>query len=102
MFPRGLSGPASPLRPANRRLPLERARQIGNKTCSARTCYTYTFASDPTLATESQIALGLRKAFGQENAGYRALCALYRVTAQPTQSGAQRLLALAQREEQAR
>ena len=75
---------------------------IGNLTGAAQTWYTHTFASDPTLATESQIALGLRKAFGQENAGYRALCALYRVTAQPTQSGAQRLLALAQREEQAR
>ena len=81
----------------------ERARQlIGKLTGPAQTWYTLTFANDPDAATESQIALGLRKAFGQEYAGARALRAMYQVTAQPTQSGAQRLLALDQREEQAR
>ena len=81
----------------------ERARQlIGKLTGPAQTWYTLTFATDPAAATESQIALGLRKAFGQEYAGARALRAMYQVTAQPTQSGAQRLLALDQREEQAR
>jgi len=81
----------------------ERARQlIGKLTGPAQTWYTLTFANDPAAATESQIALGLRKAFGQEYAGARALRAMYYVTAQPTQSGAQRLLALDQREEQAR
>ena len=46
--------------------------------------------------------LRLRKAFGQEYAGVRALRAMFHVTAQPTQRGSQRLLALDQREEQAR
>ena len=81
----------------------ERARQlIGKLTGPAQLWYTLTFANDPTTATEAQIALGLRKAFGQEYAGVRALRAMFHVTAQPTQSGAQRLLALDQREEQAR
>jgi hypothetical protein len=75
---------------------------IGKLTGPAQTWYTLTFANDPATATESLIALGLRKAFGQEYAGARALRAMYQVTAQPTQSGAQRLLALDQREEQAR
>ncbi len=51
--------------------------------------------------TKSQIVFGLRKAFGQEYAGVWALRAMFHVTAQPTQSGGQRLLALYQREEQA-
>ena len=81
----------------------ERARQlIGKLTGPAQTWYTLMFANDPATATESLIVLGLRKAFGQEYAGARALRAMYQVTAQPTQSGAQRLLALDQREEQAR
>ena len=79
----------------------ERARQlIGKLTGPAQLWNTLTFANDPTTATEAQIALGLRKAFGQEYAGVRALRAIFHVTAQPTQSGAQRLLALDQREEQ--
>ncbi len=81
----------------------ERARQlIGKLTGAAQTWYTLAFANDPAAATESQIALGLRKAFGQEYAGARALRAMFHVIPQPTQSGAQRLLALDQREEQAR
>jgi len=80
----------------------ERARQlIGKLTGLAQNWYTLTFANDPGTATESQIALGLRKAFGKEYAGVGALRALYHVTPQPTQSGAQRLLALDQREQQA-
>ena len=58
--------------------------------------------SDPTAATESQIALELHKVFGQECAGSRALRAWYHIRAQPTQSGAQRLFARDEREEQAR
>jgi hypothetical protein len=81
----------------------ERARQlIGKLTGAAKTWYTLTFATDPAAATEAQITLGLRKAFGQEYAGARALRAMFHVTPQPTQSGHQRLLALDQREEQAR
>ena len=80
----------------------ERARQlIGKLTGLAQSWYTLTFANDPGTATDSQIALGLRKAFGKEYAGVRALRAMYHVTPQPTQSGAQRLLALDQREQQA-
>ena len=75
--------PAEPLRDSDAR------RQI-----SSPVMYIHTIASDPAAATESKIALGLRKAFGHEYAGSRALRALYRVTAQPTQSGAQRLPAL--------
>jgi hypothetical protein len=81
----------------------ERARQlIGKLTGPAQSWYTLTFANDPAAATESQIALGLRKTFGQEYAGVRALRAIYQVHPLPTQSGAQRLLALDHREEQAR
>ena len=80
----------------------ERARQlIGKLTGLAQSWYTLTFANDPGTATESQIALGLRKAFGKEYAGVRALRAMYHVIPHPTQSGAQRLLALDQREQQA-
>ena len=80
----------------------EGARQlIGKLTGPAQTWYTLTFANDME-ATESQIALGLRKAFGQEYAGVWALRALYHVSPSPVQSGAQRLLALDHREEQAR
>ena len=53
-------------------------------------------------ATGSKIGLGLRRAPGREYPDFRALRALCHVTAQQTQSGAQRLLALDQREEQAR
>ncbi len=81
----------------------ERARQlIGKLTGPAQTWYTLTFANDAVAATESQIALGLRKAFGQEYAGVQALRAIYHVNPLPTQNGAQRLLALDHREEQAR
>ena len=81
----------------------ERTRQlIGKLTGPAQSWYTLTFANDPAAATESQIALGLRKTFGQEYAGVRALRAIYQVHPLPTQSGAQRLLALDHREEQAR
>jgi hypothetical protein len=81
----------------------ERARQlIGKLTGATQTWYTLAFANDPAAATESQIALGLRKAFGQEYAGARAFRAMFHVISQLTQSGAQRLLALDQREEQAR
>ncbi len=74
---------------------------IGKLTGPAQTWYTFTFANEPATATESLIALGLSKALGQEYAGARALRVMYQVTAQPTQSGAQRLLALDQHEEQA-
>jgi hypothetical protein len=67
----------------------------------AQTWYTLPFANDME-ATESQIALGLRKAFGQEYAGVWALRALYHVSPSPEKSGAQRLLVLDHREEQAR
>lgn len=81
----------------------ERTRQlIGKLTGAAQTWYTLAFSNDPAAATEAQIALGLRKAFGQEYAGARALRAMFHVTPQPTQGGHQRLLALDQREEQAR
>lgn len=81
----------------------ERTRQlIGKLTGPAQVWYTLTFANDTAAATESQIALGLRKAFGQEYAGVKALRAIYQVNPLPTQSGAQRLLALDHREEQAR
>ena len=57
--------------------------------------------NDPTV--EAQIASGLRKALGQEYAVMRVLWArMFHVTAQPTQSEAQPLLALEQRKEQAR
>lgn len=80
----------------------ERTRQlIGKLTGSAQNWYTLTFGNDID-ATEAQIALGLRKAFGQEYAGVWALRAMYHVQPHPTQTGAQRLLALDQREEQAR
>ena len=51
--------------------------------------------------TKSQIALDLRKAFRQEYTRVWALSAMFHVTAQPTQSGAQRLFALDRRKEQA-
>ena len=80
----------------------ERARQLISKlTGTAQDWYTMEFAND-IEPTESQIALGLRKAFGQEYAGVWALRSLYHVSPSPTQSGAQRLLALDQREELAR
>ena len=80
----------------------ERARQlIGKLIGPAQNWYTLTFANDPGAATEAQVALGLRKAFGQEYAGVRALRAIYHVNPLPTQSGAQRLLALDQCEQQA-
>ena len=78
----------------------EHARQLIGKLTGpahfAQLWYTLTFANDPTTATEAHIALGLRKASGQEYAGVQALLAMFHVTAQPTQSGAQRLLALDQ------
>ena len=81
----------------------ERARQLINKlTGPAQIWYTLTFANEAVAATESQIALGLRKQFGQEYAGVKALRAVYQVNPLPTQSGAQRLLTLDHREEQAR
>ena len=50
----------------------ERARQsICKLTGPAQLWYTLTFANDPTAATEAHIALGLRKALGQEYAGVR-------------------------------
>jgi hypothetical protein len=75
---------------------------IGKLTGAAQTWYTLAFANDPSAATEAQIVLGLRKAFGQEYAGERALLAMFHVTPQPTQGGHQRLLGLYQREKQAR
>lgn len=81
----------------------ERPRQLSAKlTGTALSWYTLTFSRNPEVATEAQLSLGLRKAFGQEYAGARALRAIYHVLAQPTQGGAQRLMALDQKEEQAR
>ncbi len=61
----------------------ERACQlIGKLTGAAQTWYTRAFTNDPAAATESQIRLGLRKAFGQEYAGARALRAMFQLVAQ--------------------
>jgi hypothetical protein len=77
----------------------ERARQLIAKLADqAKTWYTLTFANADAPATEAQLAVGLRKLFGKEYAGAWALRDLFHVTAQPSQSGAQRLLALDQRE----
>ncbi len=78
----------------------EGARQlIGKLTGPTQTWYIQTLAND-LEATESQIALRLRRAFGQEYVGVWALWALYHVSPSPTQSDTQRLLALDHCEEQ--
>ena len=49
------------------------------------------FSRQPEAATEAQLAYGLRKAFGREYEGARALRAMYHVSANPDLGGAQRL-----------
>jgi hypothetical protein len=81
----------------------ERLRQlIAKLTGEAQRWYALEFGNDPTRVSEATIAVGLRREFGREYEGVRALRAMYNVTVQPTQSGAQRLMALNLREEQAR
>ena len=84
------------------RPPIVRQAHSQLLTGPAQLWYTLTFANDPTTATEAQIALGLRKAFGQEYADVRSLWTMLHVTAQPTQNVARHLLALDQRVEQVR
>ena len=82
-------------------LDTERVRQsLGKVTGSPQLWYTPTFANDR-RQPEAQIALVLRKRSVRSMLPSTCkLLAVFHVTAQPTQSGAQRLLALDQREEQ--
>ena len=81
----------------------ERVRQLSAKlTGEAQRWYTLEFGNNPTRVSEEQIAVGLRREFGREYEGVRALRAMYHVPVHPTQTGAQRLMALNLREEQAR
>jgi hypothetical protein len=82
---------------------LKRTRSSPELRAAAQEAAAKAAAEIATAKAEAQLTLGLRKAFGQEYAGARALRAMFHVTPQPTQSGHhQRLLALDQREEQAR